>query len=101
MLTIMTVLDESIKYILGYISLLYMFLFAISISHYALTSKVELNFVNSFLDQYDTIFSGSSEDINSMSIAALIIYFIQTNFMVIVFMNILISVLTDKYDMVM
>ena len=46
MLKMMTVLDEAIKYIFGYIILLYFFIFAISISYFALETE-ENNFINS------------------------------------------------------
>ena len=96
----MTIIDESIKYILGYIILLYFFIFIISISFFALSDK-ETNFINSYLEQYDVLYAGNQTNIKKMRFAALIIYFLQTNFMIIICMNIVISVLTDKYDMVM
>lgn len=96
----MTIIDESIKYILGYIILLYFFIFIISISFFALSEK-ETSFINSYLEQYDVLYAGNQTNIKKMRFAALIIYFLQTNFMIIICMNIVISVLTDKYDMVM
>lgn len=98
--TIMAVIDESIIDLTEFIGLLYFFIFTMSVSQFAMYPE-QPHFWLSFTQKYNLLFVGSEKDPYTMRPAEFVLYFVETNFLIIICLNILISVVTDKYDIVM
>lgn len=83
--------------------MLYFFVVIISISNYALqeqTPEVNKTFGHVLTDQYNILYIGTVDEFYEMRWETQILYIVETNFLIIICLNILISVVTDNYDIV-
>lgn len=103
---IMTVIVESILDMFAFGFMLYFVIFTTSVSMFVLNDGTDggtwdKSFANVFADQYQILFIGTTDDMYQMRESTRILYVVETNILIIVCLNILISVVTDNYDLVM
>lgn len=83
--------------------MLYFFIFAMTVSTFALQDNdaSKKSFAEMLCAQYQILYVGTEDDMFRMRESTMILYVLETNILIIVCLNILISVVTDNYDMVM
>ena len=85
--------------------MMYFFVFMMSVSNFPLQAEEERNdtygsFEKVFADHYNVLFIGTTEEFHKMRFETQVLYVVETNFLIIICLNILISVVTDNYDTV-
>lgn len=98
--TMMTVIVSAIFDIIYFLFILYMFVMILALANFVVNGRK--NLVVTIIEEYQLMFgeNAEAEDIWKDNWVILVLYLAGTNLIVVVCLNILISIVQDKYDSV-
>jgi len=97
--TMLMIISISIVGLFSFIIVLYGFLMVMALCQYVLIEDNSVDFYSTLFSTYTVIF-GENRDWDSIksSTPKILLYLLSTNFVIIVCLNIVISIVTDSYE---